>query len=110
MQDSVAHIFIVDDDESMRNVICALLKHNNYECTCFSDAIECLKKLNAENLDYSQGCDLLITDMKMPGKDGLQLLDEVRSAIPWLPIVIMSAFGDIPLSVKALKTGAFDFI
>lgn len=110
MQDSVAHIFIVDDDESMRNVICALLKRNNYECTCFSDATECLQKLNEENLDYSQGCDLLITDMRMPGKDGLQLLDEVRSAMPWLPIVIMSAFGDIPLSVKALKTGAFDFI
>lgn len=110
MQESVAHIFIVDDDESMRSVLCTFLKRHKYECTCFADANECFNKLNEVNQDYSQGCDLLITDVKMSGKSGIELLDEVRTAMPWLPIVVMSAYGDIPMSVKALKTGAFDFV
>ena len=110
MQDSGAHIFIVDDDESMRIVLSTLLKNHEYECTCFADADECFKKLNEANRDLSQGCDLLITDVKMPGKNGIELLDEVRTAMPWLPIIIMSAYGNIPMSVKALKTGAFDFV
>ena len=46
----------------------------------------------------------------MPGKDGIELLDEVRASMPWLPIIIMSAYGDTPMSVKAVKIGAFDFI
>src|SRR4030067_841766 len=103
MQDSVAHIFVVDDDESIRRAICALLERNKYECTSFSDAEECIKKLNEVNQDYSQGCDLLITDVKIPGKDGIELLSEVKATTPWLPVVIMSAYGDIPMSVKALK-------
>jgi two-component system response regulator FixJ len=110
MHDSVAHIFIVDDDECIRRAICALLKHHKYECTCFSNANECLKKLSEVNQDYTQGCDLLITDVKIPGKDGIELLAEIRAAIPWLPVVVMSAYGDIPMSVKALKIGAFDFV
>ena len=110
MQDSVAHIFIVDDDESMREIICTILQNHKYHCTCFSDANECVKKLNEETQDHSQGCDLLISDLKMPGKDGMELLDEVRASMPWLPIIIMSAYGDIPMSVKAVKIGAFDFI
>jgi two-component system response regulator FixJ len=110
MQDSVAHIFIVDDDECIRRAICVLLRHHRYECTCFSSADECLKKLSEVNQDYTQGCDLLITDVKIPGKDGIELLTEIRAAIPWLPVVVMSAYGDIPMSVKALKVGAFDFV
>ena len=102
MQDSVAHIFIVDDDESIRQIICTILQNHKYQCTCFSDANECVKKLNEENQDYSHGCDLLISDLKMPGKDGIELLDEVRASMPWLPIIIMSAYGDIPMSVKAV--------
>ncbi|MFC1781438.1 response regulator transcription factor [Planctomycetota bacterium] len=110
MQDSISRIFIVDDDEYMQSIMCALLKSHKYECICFSNANECFKKLNKANEDYRQGCDLLITDLKMPEKDGLELLDEVKSMMPWLPVVIMSAYGDISMSVKALKTGAFDFI
>ena len=110
MQDYVAHIFIVDDDECMRRAICAMLKHHKYECTGFSNANDCLKKLGEVNQDYTQGCDLLLTDVKIPGKDGIELLSEIRASIPWLPVVVMSAYADIPMSVKALKIGAFDFV
>ena len=110
MQDSVAHIFIVDDDEYFRNAIDVLLKRHKYECTCFASAQECLKKLNEKSQDYSRGCDLLIADVKMPGKDGIELLNEIKTAIPWLPVVMMTAYADIPMTVQALKTGAFDFI
>lgn len=110
MQDSVTHIFIVDDDEDMRTAICVLLKRNKYECTCFASAQECLMKLHEISRDYSQGCDLLIADVKMPTKGGIELLNEIKASIPWLPVVLMTAYADIPMSVKALKTGAFDFV
>jgi two-component system response regulator FixJ len=46
----------------------------------------------------------------MPGKDGLELLDDVKRAIPWLPVIVVTSYGDIPMAVEAVKTGAFDFI
>jgi len=110
MQDPVAHIFVVDDDESLRSAMCILLKRHKYECTCFASAHECLIKLNEINQDYSQGCDLLIADIKMPAKDGIELLTEIKSAVPWLPVVLMTAYANVPMTIKALKTGAFDFV
>jgi len=55
-------------------------------------------------------CDLLITDVRMPGISGIELLKEALQIAPWLPVVVMSSYGDIPMSVKALKAGAFYFI
>jgi len=48
--------------------------------------------------------------VKMPGRDGMQLLQEVRAAFPWIPVIMMTAYGSIPMSVQAVKIGAFDFI
>ena len=110
MQDSVAHIFIVDDDEDLRSAISVLLKRHKYVCTCFASAQECLEKLNEISQDYSQGCDLLIADVKMPEKGGIELLNEVKVALPWLPVIMITAYADVPMTVQALKTGAFDFV
>ena len=70
----------------------------------------CLDELKAQNRDLAEGCDVLITDVKMPGKDGMDLLQEVRAIFPWIPVIMMTAYGSIPMSVQAVKTGAFDFI
>jgi len=111
MKDSpVARIFVVDDDECIRAAVCAILKRAKYDCACFPDVASCLNELKAPNRDLAEGCDVLITDVKMPGKNGMDLLQEVRSTFPWIPVIVMTAYGSIPMSVQAVKTGAFDFI
>ncbi len=111
MNDSaVAHVFVVDDDECIRAAVCAILKRATYDCTCFPDVPSCLDELKAQSRALAEGCDLLITDVKMPGKGGLDLLQEVRTLFPWIPVIVMTAYGSIPMSVQAVKTGAFDFI
>jgi len=109
-ESAVARVFVVDDDECIRAAVCAMLKGAKYDCLCFPDVPSCLEELKAQNRDLGQGCDILITDVKMPGKDGLELLSEVRALFPWIPVVMMTAYGSIPMSVQAVKTGAFDFI
>jgi two-component system response regulator FixJ len=107
---AVARVFIVDDDECIRAALCAILKRAKYDCTCFPDVAGCLEELKSQNRDLAEGCDLLLTDVKMPGKGGLDLLQEVRATFPWIPVIMMTAYGSIPMSVQAVKTGAFDFI
>ncbi len=111
MKDSpVARIFVVDDDECIRAAVCAILKRAKYDCACFPDVASCLNELKAPNRDLAEGCDVLITDVKMPGKGGMDLLQEVRATFPWIPVIMMTGYGSIPMSVQAVKIGAFDFI
>ncbi len=107
---AIARIFVVDDDECIRAAVCATLKGAKYDCLCFPDVGSCLEELKAQNRDLAEGCDLVITDVKMPGKGGLDLLQEVRTSYPWIPVILMTAYGNIPMSVQAVKSGAFDFI
>ena len=58
----------------------------------------------------SQICDLLITDLIMPQMDGIELLTNARMLAPWLPVLVITGYGDIPTAVKAVKAGAVDFI
>ena len=81
-----------------------MITEGQYECTCFGDGKSCLKQLEI------QKCDLLITDVKMPGKDGMEVLKESMRMAPWLPVIVMTSYADVPMSVQALKTGAYDFI
>jgi two-component system response regulator FixJ len=98
------HIFLVDDDKVILDSASFMLKKYNYECSCFNDANSCL--LNFTPRD----CDLLITDIHMPGIDGIELLNRVKKMAPWIPVVIMTSYADIPKAVHAVKSGAFDFI
>jgi two-component system response regulator FixJ len=107
---SIARVFVVDDDECIRAAVCAILKRAKYDCCCFPNVASCLDELKAQSRDHAEGCDLLITDVKMPGKDGIELLQEVRAAFPWIPVIMMTAYGSIPMSVQAVKIGAFDFV
>lgn len=98
------HIFVVDDDSCILDVIALNLKDAKFTCTCFENAVDCLQQL------HTQSCDLLITDIKMPDKDGIEFLTEAKRIVPWLPVLVMSSYGDIPLAVKAVKAGAEGFI
>jgi len=107
---AVARVFVVDDDECIRAAVCAMLKRAKYDCVCFPEVAACLEDLKTQNRDLAEGCDVLITDVKMPGRDGMELLQEVRATFPWIPVIMMTAYGSIPMSVQAVKIGAFDFI
>ena len=97
-------IFIVDDEPKVCEVICETLEKSGAKVSCFSRAAECLEQLR------SQRCDLLITDLKMPEMDGIELLMNARVIAPWLPVLMITGYGDIPTAVKAVKAGAVDFI
>jgi FixJ family two-component response regulator len=98
------HIFFVDDKPEIRKVVGRTLEQDGFKVSCFSCASDCLEQLR------SRPCDLLITDVKMPGMDGIELLTKVKCIIPSLPVLVITGYGDIPMAVKALKAGASDFI
>jgi two-component system response regulator FixJ len=98
------HIFFVDDEPKIRKVVAKTLKRLGPTVSCFSCADDCLKRLQHKK------CDLLITDIRMPGTDGIGLLIKAKGIAPWLPVLVITGYGDIPMAVKALKAGATDFI
>jgi len=98
------HIFFVDDEPKVRKVVGRTLEQTGFKVSCFSHAADCLQQLR------SRPCDLLITDVKMPGVDGIELLTKVKCIIPSLPVLVVTGYGDVPMAVAALKAGASDFI
>ena len=98
------HIFFLDDEPEVRNVVKETLEGAGIRVTCFACPTECLAQLR------SQKCDLLITDLRMPDKDGLELLADVKHLAPWVPVLMITGYGDVPTAVKAIKGGAVDFI
>jgi len=97
-------VFLVDDEPDILLVVGRSLETVGVLVACFGSGTACLEKLRSER------CDLLITDIKMPGMDGLELLTEAKRIAPSLPVLIMTGYGDVPMAVRALKSGAFDFV
>lgn len=97
-------IFFVDDEPSVRKAVSKTLEQLGPHVRCFPCASACLEQLR------SKRCDLLITDVKMPGMDGIELLIEAKRIAPWLPVLVITGYGDVPMAVRALKAGALDFI
>jgi FixJ family two-component response regulator len=98
------HIFFVDDEPRVRKVVSATLEELGVKVSSFASAADCLQQLNPIM------CDLLIADVKMPGMDGIELLTEIKRIAPWLPVLLITGYGDIPMAVRAVKAGAVDFI
>jgi len=98
------HVFFVDDKPKVLKIVSRTLEQAGLKVSCFASGAECLKQLR------SRMCDLLITDVKMPEMDGIELLTEVKRIIPSLPVLVITGYGDIKMAVRALKVGASDFI
>ncbi|MFB0525704.1 MAG: response regulator transcription factor [Phycisphaerae bacterium] len=97
-------IFFVDDEPKVQELVGETLEKAGFRVSCFASAADCLEKLR------SHRCDLLITDVKLPGMSGLELLTEVKRFFPCLSVVVITGYGDIPMAVRAIKAGAADFI
>ena len=105
MDNSVPNIFVVDDDPSIRKALGRLLRSTGYHVETFVSAEEFL-----QTASDCPGPACLILDVKMPGLNGLDLQDQLKQMDYVMPIVFITGHGDIPMSVKAVKTGAIDFL
>ena len=97
-------IFFVDDESQIRKIVQRTIERHGYDVICFEDGMSCLDELSVGD------CDLLITDVSMPGLDGIELLEKVKKIRPLLDVLIVTGYGDIPMAVRAVKNGAYDFI
>ncbi len=97
-------VFIIDDNAAVRDSLTLLLEQEAIHVQSFNSAEAFL---SAYQSDFT-GCILL--DIRMPGKDGLTLQEELNQRKSQLPIIFLTGYGSIPLSVKAMKAGAIDFL
>jgi two-component system NtrC family response regulator len=95
---------VVDDESTQRDMLSSILERAGFRPATASDGKEALERLERETFD------LLLTDQRMPGMGGLELLEEVRSRHPDLPVVLMTAHGSVSSAVAAMKRGAADYL
>ncbi|QCB44893.1 nitrogen regulation protein NR(I) [Hydrogenophaga sp. PAMC20947] len=101
-------IWIVDDDQSIRFVLEKALLRENLPTRSFTHPQEVLKALN--DSPESEGPQILVSDIRMPGGSGLDLLAQVKEKLPSLPVIIMTAFSDLDSAVSAFQGGAFEYL
>ena len=98
-------IWVVDDDRAVRFVLATALRDAGFEVTAFAAAAEALDSLQREPAPA-----LVVTDVRMPGDSGLQLLDKLKAAQPDLPVIVMSAHTDVASTAGAFRGGAHEFL
>ncbi|MBZ4420847.1 sigma-54 dependent transcriptional regulator [Myxococcus sp. RHSTA-1-4] len=100
----MARILVVDDEEGVRSFLAEALECEGHSVTTAADGDE------AARLLAKQGVDLLLTDLKMPGLDGLSLLRKVREEQPDVEVIVLTAVGSVESAVAAMKAGAFEYL
>lgn len=97
-------ILLADDDRSLRRVLQFTLEQNGYKVTAVEDGVAALVELKSAEFD------LMLSDIKMPKMDGLELLERAKSQQPKLKIILITAHATVSQAVQAVKLGAFDYI
>jgi two-component system response regulator FixJ len=97
-------VYVIDDDQAMRDSLEFLLGSAGFEVLPFESAERFIEELPA----LAFGC--VVSDVRMPGVDGIELLKHLKAERSPLPIIVMTGHGDIPLAVEAMKLGALDFL
>jgi two-component system response regulator FixJ len=97
-------VYVIDDDEAMRDSLDFLLAAADFQVSLFETALDFLDALST--LDF--GC--VVSDVRMPDIDGIELLKRLKAGGSLFPVVIMTGHGDVPLAVEAMKLGAMDFL
>jgi two-component system response regulator FixJ len=99
-----ATVFVVDDDDAVRESLGALLDASGFHVKAYQSAAAFL----ASDLSPQKAC--LITDIRMPDMDGLELQIELKRRGSRLPVIVITGHGDVPLAVRAMKAGAIEFL
>jgi two-component system NtrC family response regulator len=97
-------ILVVDDEKNYLLVLSALLEEEGYEVLTSASSLEALEILKASDVD------LVLTDMKMPGMDGIELLEQIKTRDAELPVIMMTAHGTVDKAVEAMQKGAYSYI
>jgi two-component system response regulator HydG len=97
-------VLIVDDERSMCELLETDLRLRGFSTICFTSAAEALAALQHETVDA------VLTDVRMPSMSGIQLCQEISNQWPDVPVVVMTAFGNLETAVAALRAGAYDFV
>jgi len=96
--------WIVDDDSSIRWVLEKALKAANIQCSSFADGVTLLNRIEYDKPD------VIISDVRMPGINGLELMERIQELLPETPVIIMTAHSDLDSAVSAYKKGAFEYL
>jgi len=104
MMDKNHRILVVDDDPEMCGMLSDILREEGFYVHTTNESLEALKTLKKEEFD------VIITDLKMKGLKGLDLLEEANKVASLTPVIIITAFGTIESAIKAMKMGAYDYI
>jgi len=97
-------ILVIDDDLEMCGLLSDVLKGEGFSVLAIGESLEASKALKKEEFD------VIVTDLKMKGLKGLDLLEEAKQVAPMTPVIIITAFGTIESAIKAMKLGAYDYI
>ncbi|MEM6679718.1 MAG: sigma-54 dependent transcriptional regulator [Pseudomonadota bacterium] len=104
---SGAPIFIVDDEAALRRSLSQWLALGGFRPESFADGTAAFAAIEAAGPNFGGA---LVTDLRMPGLDGIALLERIRAFDPDLPVVLLTAHGDVPVAVQAMRLGAYDFV
>lgn len=100
----MARICVIDDKDLLRESVAETLTREDHKVTAYGNPLEALEAIK------SQPFEVVVSDLKMPGLDGIGLLRELRAAGCEIPVILMTAYGTVPTAVEAMKLGAFDYI
>jgi len=103
------HILVVDDEQNMRNTLAFILETANYHVTTAAEGRSALEEILAAR-EGDHPVDLLITDMRLPGLTGLQLIDELNYLKIKIPVLVITAYGDRSLLLELERTGCADYL
>ncbi len=104
MSSTQCHVWVIDDDRSIRWVLEKALSRVDMKVRTFSNGGDVLQALTTERPD------VMVSDIRMPGMDGLELLERIRASQPGLPVIIMTAHSDLDSAVSAYDGGAFEYL
>ena len=103
------HILVVDDEQNMRNTLAFILEAASYQVTTAAEGREALEEILAAR-ENGRPVDLLITDFRLPGLTGLQLIDELNYLKIKIPVLVITAYGDRSLFLELMRTGCADYL
>ncbi len=103
-REEVRHVLVVDDEANIRNALAKILEKQGYSVTCADSGSSALE------LSQRREFEVVVTDLRLPGASGLDVLHAVKMRHPSTEVIVMTAYGSVPSAVQAIKDGAYDYL